>query len=559
MFQKEINLHKSDSKQKIIIDVQQKLKRHVSHTSKPKNQIKIPQQTLIINLANNENKETPVTVKSKSPKNSASKLMNIQNYDTQVRKTIIIPNTNLKNSITNKAMIKPDLSSNSNIMNNIKKNIMMNKTQKLNTSLKKNVSKKSYQEKTQSKKTYNPLNLNEKYEKIKNKLRNTSCGNNCAKISIDKNSNNTKSNTIKKNKGNSKVKKNSTKKSVHVIPASVDRNKYKNKPISKDKKNNKCMNKNSKNNINVSNSNNNITINKNNTININNYVSSKNNRNDIECMYSTMENNILSEKYLNAQNKFRKNYFASIIQKIFRGYLFRKTFVKLSKRKSIIIELGKSRSKSIKTYNNKINNSISTDIMQNTVYVKKRVLDTCLPNKKIKNIFISSPKIARKISYIEEMNINICPSPKKIEEIVINRRKSNIYSHRNKIQLKPKTNIFNNTINNFSIYNSDRQVIKDYGRYYLLDAINYWYEIAIKRKIIEKLIEKYNKIGNINRIFLNKTFTQKMHSKNIEVNNSFYGCAIKRNNIFLNEMEQKNYRLLVHSRSSGNTKKDLEF
>ena len=561
MFQKEINLHKSDSKKKIIIDIQQKLKKHASHTSKPKNDMKIPQQMLVINLTNNFNKSNPNIVKSKSPKNANSKLTNIHNYNTKTINTIMFSNTNSKNLNKNKTTIKSDLFNNNYNLNNINNNqktISMIKNQKLNTSLKKQGSKNSYREKTQSKKNIYPLNLNEKYQKTKNKVRNTSCKDNYTKTSIDFNTNNynTKSNTIKKNKINQKIKNNSSKKSLYVVPACIKQNKYKNKSINKDNKNNSCTNQK---NINVSSNNNNITINKNNTININNYLSSKNTSND-NCRYSAMVNNdILSEKYLNAQTKFRKNYFAAIIQKIYRGYLFRKNFMKLSKRKSIIIDLGENKNKN-KTYNNnQFKKSISSDIKPKKVYIKKKVTDTCLYNKKIKNIFISSPKITHKINCIEEMNINICPSPKKIEEIIISRKKSNLLSPRNRYLMKTKSNFINNNENKFAIYNSDRRVSKNYERYYLFDAINFWKEKVNKRKIMEKLIEKYKNIRNPIKILLNKTFTQNMNWENLRINNSFNRFSERKNNIFLNEVEEKNYRFFIHSKSTESSRKKLEF
>ena len=87
--------------------------------------------------------------------------------------------------------------------------------------------------------------------------------------------------------------------------------------------------------------------------------------------------NIKSNKFLIAQNKWKKNYFATFIQKVFRGYIFRKMY----RNKSFMIyrkKKVKNQSKLRLSLKNKINDSQRPKIK--TIIIKSFRRSTLLTN-----------------------------------------------------------------------------------------------------------------------------------------------------------------------------------
>ena len=50
-----------------------------------------------------------------------------------------------------------------------------------------------------------------------------------------------------------------------------------------------------------------------------------------------------------------------------------------------------------------------------------------------------------------------------------------------------------------------------------------------------------------------------MNWENLRISNSFNRFSERKNNIFLNEVEEKNYRFFIHSKSTESSRKKLEF
>lgn len=169
----------------------------------------------------------------------------------------------------------------------------------------------------------------------------------------------------------------------------------------------------------------------------------------------------LTKKFVDAQNNWRKNYFATVIQKIYRGYVFRKSDYK----------------KRIKNINN--------------IYIRKRAKDVNPRNGTTVN--------HRKCPTEENLNI-ICinlgrnnkrkgmAKPPKIKEIFITRnaKRYNPYNY--------STFYFNNYIYNCNdsyYYQTNNQNI--FFKYkYIFDK---WKEITNKKKILYnlKIMKKYQK------------------------------------------------------------------
>ena len=166
-----------------------------------------------------------------------------------------------------------------------------------------------------------------------------------------------------------------------------------------------------------------------------------------------MNETLLSKKYLKAQNKFKLNYFATIIQKIYRGYIIRNKY-KNNLNKN---HLNMNSYQNIFIQNNNNNNYIS-------VYTKKKTSDNYNYFNKKLNYYISSPKIFRTNKIIEELKIDF-NYPKKIKEIIINK---------NNIKIEDKKQVY---------------------KYILKDGFNLWKEIINKNIILHEIIKnKKNKL-----------------------------------------------------------------
>ena len=171
----------------------------------------------------------------------------------------------------------------------------------------------------------------------------------------------------------------------------------------------------------------------------------------------------LSQKFIDAQNNWRKNYFATVIQKIYRGYIFRKSDYK-------------------KKYSNKNVNSI---------YIRKKAKD---------NKIFGSSVHHRKCPTEENLNF-ICQNlnkkysdnlnePPKIKEIVILK---NIKKDINN-PFKYSNFYFNNYIYNYNESNYNQSNYQLF-LFKLKCVFDVWKEITFKKKIVAclKNMKKYNK------------------------------------------------------------------
>ena len=169
--------------------------------------------------------------------------------------------------------------------------------------------------------------------------------------------------------------------------------------------------------------------------------------------------NGLTKKFIEAQNNWRKNYFATVIQKIYRGFIFRKNYKNMSQNKISIIS----------TTTNSKNKNIN---INSSIYVKKKAKDN-------NNIYTSV--VHRKECPIDEKNklINKNKVPHKIKEIIISIKSKNEYLNNN---LYFNNNIYSNFNNN---------VNNSYVKY----AFDLWKEYSHKIGILKKLkiYKKYKK------------------------------------------------------------------
>ena len=193
----------------------------------------------------------------------------------------------------------------------------------------------------------------------------------------------------------------------------------------------------------------------------------------------------LTNKFINAQNNWRKNYFATVIQKIFRGYHFRKSDYK-------------------QKYSNKNINSI---------YIRKKAKDNKIywnqghhrkcPTEENLNF------ICQNINKKYSNNLN---EPPKIKEIVIVK---NIKKDINN-PFKYSNFYFNNYIYNYNEpnYNQSNYQIFLYKLKYIFDA---WKEFTDKKKIVTclKNMKKYDK-----KII--RYYSDEKKNKNNNNNNYYY-------------------------------------
>lgn len=217
------------------------------------------------------------------------------------------------------------------------------------------------------------------------------------------------------------------------------------------------------------------TINK---INLNNY----NNFNSSERALKHENKFTSTSKLMRAQEKWKRNYLATVIQKIYRGYSFRQLFIKYIRRRINSTIYIKKIPKHKNFANNKINNFNKNII--------KRVQSNIIYNNKYKDNFLNTRNYSSK-------------NFPKIKEIIIHRRKNSPIIDLN------LNNCFLNGLNNYyNIYNSnnnfkenDKRITTTYrnnnGEIYwekinLLikskKALNHWINISLKSKIIKSFI-----------------------------------------------------------------------
>lgn len=215
----------------------------------------------------------------------------------------------------------------------------------------------------------------------------------------------------------------------------------------------------------------------------------------------------MSSKFRKAQEKWKKDYLASVIQKVFRGYIFRKmlnenvlfkTNLNIYTKKKIKDKNICNKLRKLKNYNTL--SSFKKDNEQNTTYLNRttrsnlfqkdlinlsntninyKTRDNSINSHKIKEILIKSKKKAP----IIKINLN--------NNLLIN----NLYDN------NFHSNNFNNSvlmtkINNDSVYKYFRRInvlIK------LRKILKYWLEFSIKKRIIISIIKtKSNHVNKYN-------------------------------------------------------------
>ena len=201
---------------------------------------------------------------------------------------------------------------------------------------------------------------------------------------------------------------------------------------------------------------------------------------------------LISSKFIKAQEKWKRNYFATIIQKIYKGYIFRKIFMKNMKNKLqlhiYIKKIPKYKSfynKNIKLKNknidkieksNKLINQTNEEYFYNRNYSTKQF-------KKIKEIIIKK----RNNSPLINLNLNNCCLY----------GYNNNYINYNRIMTENdiKSTTFRNNNNRIKYWENIKVLIK------LKKCLNHWDEITLKNKIIKffiKIRKNLNKNKDIN-------------------------------------------------------------
>ena len=181
---------------------------------------------------------------------------------------------------------------------------------------------------------------------------------------------------------------------------------------------------------------------------------------------SNNQNNIgLTKKFIDAQNNWRRNYFATVIQKLFRGHYFRKNYNNYNLNEKNNTNFVSNLSSNSKNNKNRNINSI--------IYIKKKAKDAS---------YLSTSSLHNKEFTSKEKNkfIKNNKTPHKIREIIIS--------------LKSKKDYFNNNniyYNNCMIPN----IINKQYSYYVKFAFDLWKEKKEKIEILKKLkiLKKYKK------------------------------------------------------------------
>ena len=225
------------------------------------------------------------------------------------------------------------------------------------------------------------------------------------------------------------------------------------------------------------------------------------------------KDNNMSSKFKVAQEKWKKNYFASFIQKIFRGYYFRKIFQKKFKNKSnnnsIYI-------KKIPKYENSLNKikfkNLTLDNMKknkrNYIFDKRNKKDNISRDNIKKGYFYSNTcfNSTNRGAIYSRRDYSSKRAPK-IKEIIITKRKNSPIVNINLNNCFYSNYIFKNN-NSYNIYNNnincqnDKRNItymkNDSSQKYwrkinssinLKKRWNHWIEVINRNKIIISLIE----------------------------------------------------------------------
>ena len=204
---------------------------------------------------------------------------------------------------------------------------------------------------------------------------------------------------------------------------------------------------------------------------------------ELKASIKSNDNTGLSKKFIEAQNNWRKNYFAILIQTIFRGYYFRKKYNK----KNLSIK-SISLSKSVSKNNHKMN-------INNVIYIKKKAKD----NNKICNSASHHKEnpTEENIRYYKDNKV-----PHKIKEIVISMKTKKDNSNDNNIH-------HNNYKNNFLLFDLNNNL----NYYEVKYAFDIWKEYSNKVGILKKLkiYKKYK------MFFRNSSYEKQRNNKNYKI------------------------------------------
>ena len=199
----------------------------------------------------------------------------------------------------------------------------------------------------------------------------------------------------------------------------------------------------------------------------------------------------ISTKFIKAQEKWKKNYFATVIQKIFRGYLFRNVKLRKNVLKSnlnvYIKKMPKDRS--LCKHNNKIKNRKTLFNIKNDNRLTHFYTDT-FPEKIKDDLNLSNNKTIKRYN-----------SPKrnpKIKEIIIKKNKNypvvnlNLNNYFYPKYFNDYNNYcydLNNTLSIKYNYNKEKYWLKIKLYNKLREMIRHWMEISFKNKIIQFILK----------------------------------------------------------------------
>lgn len=219
--------------------------------------------------------------------------------------------------------------------------------------------------------------------------------------------------------------------------------------------------------------------------------------NKTEVKYS---NRTITSKFIQAQEQWANNYFATVIQKIFRGYIFRINFLnKMSLKNRYNIYIKKI--PKYKAYQNKIIKMTNSELLEtqkkydkNNMFMKKSLNEYSKRNDKYEvRTYINKKPNSKKLNKIKEIVIT-----KKKDCPIVSLNMNNIFLPNYICQYNNCT--YNSNYNNeiLTTY-SNNAIDLNYFENLNLNVIfkkkwKHWIEIAIKSKILFSIINLKRKI-----------------------------------------------------------------
>ena len=200
----------------------------------------------------------------------------------------------------------------------------------------------------------------------------------------------------------------------------------------------------------------------------------------------------ISTKFIKAQEKWKKNYFATVIQKIFRGYLFRNITLRKNVLKSNLNVYVKKmpKDRSLCKHNNKIKNRTTLFNIKNDNRLTHFYTDTFTEKIKDDLKSLSNNKTIKRYN-----------SPKrdlKIKEIIIKKKKNypivnlnlnNYFYPKYFYDYNNYCYDLNNTLSIKYNYNKEKYWLKIKLYNKLREMIKHWMEISFKNKIIQSILK----------------------------------------------------------------------